>query len=209
VASHRESVAAQAVGSRRPVRTVDLVRRCRAGEDPAWRELIALFTPVVWTVARSTGLRHAECEDACQLTWLRVVEKLPSLREPERVGSWIITTARREALKVVARSARQVPVDHLVAFRAVADPQPSPEERAISRSDDWRLLAAVDRLPPAHRALIGLLLNDPPMSYDQISDELAMPRGSVGPTRLRILRRLRTELAVGPGAPAGRPGGPA
>jgi RNA polymerase sigma factor (sigma-70 family) len=203
VASHRESVAAHVAGSRRPDRAVDLVRRCRAGEDPAWRELIALFTPVVWTVARSTGLRHAECEDACQLTWLRVVEKLPSLREPERVGSWIITTARREALKVVARSARQVPVDHLVAFRGVADPAPSPEERAISRSDDWRLLAAVDRLPPAHRVLVGLLLSDPPMSYDRISDELAMPRGSVGPTRLRILRRLRTELAVGPAAPPG------
>jgi len=64
----------------------------------------------------------------------------------------------------------------------------------VSRAENHRLLSAVSRLPPAHQALVGLLLADPPMSYDEISDALAMPRGSVGPTRLRILRRLRTEL---------------
>jgi|HigsolmetaAR206D_1030411.scaffolds.fasta_scaffold01741_6 RNA polymerase sigma factor (sigma-70 family) len=178
----------------RATRTLELVQRCRAGEEAAWRELITLFTPVVWTVARSMGLRHAECEDTCQLTWLRVVENLSSLREPERLGSWLVTTARREAIKVLARSRRLLPIDDVTTLATTTDPQPSPEETAVSRAENHRLLSAVSRLPPAHQALVGLLLADPPMSYDEISDALAMPRGSVGPTRLRILRRLRTEL---------------
>src|SRR5436305_2653789 len=82
VASDRSRVAEHVVVRHRQAGTVELVHKCQAGEDAAWRELVAIFAPVVRTVARSTGLRHAECEDACQLTWLRVVENLSSLREP-------------------------------------------------------------------------------------------------------------------------------
>jgi DNA-directed RNA polymerase specialized sigma24 family protein len=61
---------------------------------------------------------------------------------------------------------------------------------------DHRVLVrrALATLPEQHRRLIGLLASSPPPSYQEISAGLGMPTGSIGPTRKRILARLRAEL---------------
>ena len=41
-----------------------------------------------------------------------------------------------------------------------------------------------------------LLMEDPPVSYAEISDELGLPIGSIGPTRARCLAKLRVLLAA-------------
>ena len=46
-------------------------------------------------------------------------------------------------------------------------------------------------LPEKRRELLLLLLADPPLSYDEISARLGIPRGSIGPTRARALEQLR------------------
>ena len=56
------------------------------------------------------------------------------------------------------------------------------------------LAAAVADLPERSRALIALLLVDPPLPYSDISRTLSMPIGSIGPTRARILATIRTKL---------------
>ena len=55
----------------------------------------------------------------------------------------------------------------------------------------WRCFA---RLRESDQALLLLLVSDPAPSYEEISAALAMPVGSIGPTRARALARLRTEL---------------
>jgi hypothetical protein len=44
------------------------------------------------------------------------------------------------------------------------------------------------------RQLIAMLFADPPPSYTEISASLAMPIGSIGPTRCRLLDKLRHAL---------------
>jgi DNA-directed RNA polymerase specialized sigma24 family protein len=46
-------------------------------------------------------------------------------------------------------------------------------------------------LTPAQRGLLLLLAADPPLSYREISRRLGIPVGSIGPTRGRLLERLR------------------
>ena len=51
-------------------------------------------------------------------------------------------------------------------------------------------------LPADRRALLLLLLEDPPLSYREISARLGIPIGSIGPTRVRALAQLRNSAAL-------------
>jgi len=176
--------------------SVELVSRCRAGDQRAWDELVRICTPLVWTVARSFGLRPADCEDVAQLTWMRVVKNIDSLREADKVATWIATTARREALRLVSRSGRDVPAGDGSSFGEITDTGGTPEEVVLSRADEAVVMAAFRLLPREHQELLGMLIAEQPSSYQEISAALRIPRGSIGPARARILRRLRDRLAA-------------
>jgi hypothetical protein len=44
--------------------------------------------------------------------------------------------------------------------------------------------------------MLELMTQDPQPSYEQISVELGLPIGSIGPTRGRCVRRLRAMVAI-------------
>ncbi|HSV66972.1 MAG TPA: hypothetical protein VLJ59_13810, partial [Mycobacteriales bacterium] len=48
------------------------------------------------------------------------------------------------------------------------------------------------QLPERCQRLLRVLIENPPLSYDEVSEALSMPIGSIGPTRARCLDRLRT-----------------
>ncbi|WP_434444204.1 RNA polymerase sigma factor [Lentzea sp. E54] len=170
-----------------------LVRDCRRGRQQAWRSVVEEFTPVVWTVAKSFGLPAGDCEDVCQSTWIQVFTGIDSIRRPERLRTWIVTVAKRESIKHLQFSAHHVLVPDLGCD--VREPCGSgPEEVAVARADHRRVRAALLQLPGHHQALVRLLIRDPAPTYDEISARLNIPRGSIGPTRNRIMHRLRELL---------------
>lgn len=174
-----------------------LIEQCRGGNVRAWERLIRLYSPVVWTVVRSHGLSHADCEDAYQLTWQRLVEHIHTLKQPGRVAAWLVTVAKREAISRARQSRRVVSVPEPADLVRTADhTAPAPEERVLARADGERLQTVLSNLPDDHRALLGLLFAEPPLSYDHISETLGIARGSIGPTRRRILARIHGELAA-------------
>ncbi|WP_406348050.1 sigma-70 family RNA polymerase sigma factor [Streptomyces sp. NBC_00144] len=172
-----------------------LVGRCRERDTAAWERLVRLCSPVVWTVARSHGLSHADSEDVCQFTWQRLVEHIGSLKQPGRVASWLVTVAKREAIQHSRQSRRTLSVsDPAELTVAAALTSASPEEQALARVDSARLRAAVRSLPDDHKVLLGLLFAEPALSYDAIAAASGMARGSIGPTRSRILASIRATL---------------
>ena len=86
----------------------ELVRAAAAGDQRAWEALVGRFGGLVWSVARAHGLSRADAADVSQTAWLRLVEHLHRLRDPERVGTWLASTARHEALRILRRGRRQV-----------------------------------------------------------------------------------------------------
>jgi len=172
----------------------ELVRAAGDGDQRAWEGLVDRFSGLVWSVARAHGLSRADAADVSQTAWLRLVEHLHRLRDPERVGTWLASTARHEALRILRRDRRQVPVgdDELEGSGPEVE---SPEARALAveRSDLlWRAFA---ELPQRCQQLLRVLMADPPPSYQQVAVALDMPIGSIGPTRGRCIDRLR-ELAA-------------
>jgi RNA polymerase sigma factor (sigma-70 family) len=178
----------------------DLVRRAAGGDEGAYRGLVERFTPLVWAIARNHGLGPDVAADVCQTTWLRLVERLDRIEQPGRVGAWLATTARHECLGLLRRRGRSVPVDATSFERdlgsAVTATDPVDDERLARDERRVALLAAWADLPERCRRLLGRLHADPPPAYEELASELAMPIGSIGPTRQRCLAKLRSHEAL-------------
>ena len=175
---------------------IDRVNAARAGDKDAWNALVDRYLPLVTSVIARYRLQASDADDVNQTVWLRLVEHLNDLREPRALPGWLATTARNESLQVVRLRGRATPVDPQWALWERPDHEPDlggdliREERAIA------LREAMLELAPQRRELLRLLMVDPPMSYDQISVMLGIPKGSIGPTRARILDKLRTHRAL-------------
>jgi RNA polymerase sigma factor (sigma-70 family) len=176
-----------------------LVCRAQAGDEAAWNELIDRFSRMVWAVARSHRLGAADAADVFQTTWLRLVENVGGLNDPERVEAWLATTARRECLRLMRGARRQIPAGDGLP-EPVAD-LPEPDARLLRDERDASLWQAFARLRPGDQALLRMLSADPPPSYREVAVALDIPIGSIGPTRGRCLARLRRQherIAGGP-----------
>jgi len=183
----------------------DLVLAAREGDAEAWDALVARFAGRVRAVARSYRLSESDAEDVSQVTWLRLVSNLDRIRDPDRVGAWLVTTASHEALRIIRRAGRHGVGDDGWEEAIVSD-DPAADSRMIVAERDRALWKAMGMVPAACQRLLRLLAADPPPSYEEVSAVLDMAPGSIGPTRRRCLDRLRVQLARITGGPAGSPG---
>lgn len=174
-----------------------LVAAALSGDGAAWNELVLRYVDLVWTVARSHGLGECDAADVSQTTWLRLAESLDRLTDPERLGAWLATTARRESLKLLRERRRQVPSDlGSDGHRSVSlSTEPAADDDRWLPGEYGSLLGtAMSELSEPCQALLRMLCADPAPSYLEVSAALGMPIGSIGPTRARCLDRLRASL---------------
>lgn len=177
-----------------------LVSRCRTGDGAAWRELVQRHQRLVYAIVVRSGLDEHAAADVFQTVFRRLLDHLPRLAQPERVRAWIVTTARREALRERERHARHVSLSRDEDADAgpgledtLADDSPRAEERLAELQQLDRLRTSLDRLDARCRDLLLLVFgdDDEQLPYDEIGRRMAMPVGSIGPTRSRCLAKLR------------------
>src|SRR6266516_3266327 len=94
----------------------ELLQAAAGGDQDAWGRLVDRYSRLVWAVARGHRLSQADAADVTQATWLRLVEHLDRIKEPERLGAWLATTARHESLRVIRRGGREQPTDESDLF---------------------------------------------------------------------------------------------
>ena len=170
----------------------ELVEAARQRDVTAYEELVARYESLVWRVVRGFRLNDADAHDAVQSTWLRLVENLHRLRDPEHLGSWLATTASRECLQLIRRRRREVDAEEWLQQRP--DASPSPEQHAVDDAMAALLWDQVAALPGRGQALVRALTGGEPPAYAELAARTGMPVGSIGPTRGRYLRRLRDRL---------------
>lgn len=171
-----------------------LVRRAAAGDKAAWGPLVERYQGLVWSIARSYRLSGDDASDVVQTTWLRLVEHLDRIRDPDAVGSWLATTARNECLTHLRRRGRQGV--SLEVVPEVPDVSAGPGDGVLVRERDAELWAALHHISARCRQLLRILASDPPPSYEEVGAALNMPVGSIGPTRARCLDKLRQSVGA-------------
>jgi RNA polymerase sigma factor (sigma-70 family) len=131
-----------------------------------------------------------------QTVWLRLVEHLRGIRQPAALPGWIVTTARNECLHVIRSQKVVSPTDPGEEGWPEGAGDPAIDSDLLEAERHEALLIALAELPARQRALLLLLIVDPPLSFEEISRRLGLPVGSIGPTRARALARVRARPAV-------------
>lgn len=178
--------------------TGSLVKAAAEGDEAAWRAIVERFSGLIWAVARGFRLSTADAGDVYQTVWLRLAENVRRIQNPDQLGAWLATTARRESLRVVLGRRRDVLMEDAALADLLPADQTSPELAALE-AEEARLEAhrakqvwrAFGGLPARCQQLLRVLMATHRPSYAEAAAALDVPVGSIGPTRARCLQQLR------------------
>jgi len=174
----------------------DLVIRAKNGDKQAWDALVERYAPLIWSICRRYRLGNADAEDVNQSVWLILVDQLAALREPAALPGWLATTTQRECGRVLRAAHRTQPGGQMLEDSIPDALAATVEEELLKAERHAALREAFACLSPSRQQLIAILIEDPPVSYTEISARLGIPVGSIGPTRRRCLDQIRRHPAV-------------
>jgi RNA polymerase sigma factor (sigma-70 family) len=165
------------------------IRRHQAGDASAMEDLFRIVRPWLHGIGRACRLSIHSADDVVQNTMAVALTHLPRLRDPDAGLAWLSVIARREAIKISREERRTDPLGDRDAWTGGAE---DPEEIALARMACKELYRALSQLPERERKLLVFLFFDVGYDYATIARELDMPIGSIGPTRQRGLKKVRT-----------------
>lgn len=176
-----------------PAPAAELLSGIIQNDPAAWAEVVHRYGRLLVAKARSFRMQDADVHDAVQMTWVRLRENAHTITRPECLAGWLLTTVTRECWLVLGRNRRMLYGDDIMSDHADLDA--GPEQRAVDEDMAAAVRAAVAELSPEARDLVNALFAPERLPYAELSRRFGMPVGSIGPTRARYLRKLRTLLA--------------
>lgn len=169
----------------------DLLARCRADDQDAWKTLVERYAALVLSIPRRYGLRPDRAEDVFGEVCVALVKALPQIRDGQALPQWLIRTATRATWEAARKDRVASTPDDLPPLTGAAPP----DEAVAALEEEHRVRTALGRITARCRKLLTLLYFAPETpSYDDVAKEMKMPRGSLGPTRARCLEKLREEI---------------
>jgi RNA polymerase sigma factor (sigma-70 family) len=175
-----------------PREETELVQACLDGRAEAWRRLLDRYDAVIHAIPRRFGLDADDAAEVYQNVCLALLRGLPRLRAAAGLTRWVLVTTRRQARDLARKRRREAPTGDETLMARVPDRGPTAAALLEELSDRVALRAAVEKLPPRCRDLLAALYLDPePLAYKEIARKFGIPEGTIGPTRMRCLARLK------------------
>lgn len=181
----------------------ELIDHCRHGDATAWQRLVQRYARLVHSVPVRYGLTPSEVDDIGQEVFLALAQQLHQILDPESLPAWLLTTARRASWRTLQRHKQEQPLSAVdlaeaqaeETFKPLGAPAPSMQQLLQGWQQQEALAQGLTALGERCRELLTMIfLDQGEPSYDDISSRLAIPKGSIGPTRNRCLQQLRTIL---------------
>ena len=181
----------------------DLVRRCLSGDQRACRDLVRRYERPVYSVLMRVVRRSEDAEDLVQETFVKVFKALDRY-DPERpFAAWIFTIASRLAIDHFRRRRIQTvslsysdPGSSEERTMDVEDTGLKPDEITSNAEEELQTSAIIDSLPEHYRIVV-LLRHQQDLSYEEISQALNLPLGTVK-ARIHRARALLKDRIQGP-----------
>ncbi len=183
--------------------SVSLIERVRRRDEAAWRRLVDLYGPLVFTWCRQWGLRADECADLMQEVFSSVAKGIAGFRrdsEGDSFRGWLRVIARNATSQYLRQQARQPRAvggssAHQRLQELDSEPPQDVQSDLIERSTIYRRaldLIQAEFEPTTWQAFLASVLEN--RSAADIADELQMTPGGVRQAKYRVLRKLRVEF---------------
>lgn len=151
----------------------------------------------MYAIPRRAGLDEDQSADVFQEVFATLFQKLDDIQQPERLHSWLVTTARRKTWRVISkkRETQNTLVDDesgsAEEISRIPDNAALPDEVLLKLEEQHLVRTAVAALDDRCRKLLTLLFYEAePPSYAEIATLLGTSEGSIGPTRARCLEKI-------------------
>jgi RNA polymerase sigma factor (sigma-70 family) len=175
----------------------DLILDCRNDDLGAWQRLLDRYERLVFSVPRRYGLSREDAADITQLTFTILFQSMDTLSEDSTLGAWLTTVARRHTWRRLDRKRRE----EARWYDSSSENTLMLVNTGAEDIERWELTEWLDHGlslvgKPCRDLLSALYLDSKQPSYAEVAARLGMPVGSVGPTRIRCLKRLRQVLGA-------------
>jgi RNA polymerase sigma factor (sigma-70 family) len=184
----------------------ELLGAAKKGEEGAWEQIIVRYQSLINAICRRYRLEPSDAHDVGQYVWMQLIDHIEKLREPRALPGWIAVTTTHRCYEILRAHRRSVTVDPLAigsfdlvdvaAKRMNGDGRFDVDDDLLRAEQRSAVQQGLAELTEAQQQLLLLLVADPPVPYREISRRMNLPTGSIGPTRARLLTKLRRTKAV-------------
>lgn len=173
----------------------ELVLACRRGDEAAWNTLVNRYQRLIFTIPRRAGLSEEQSADVFQEVFLTLFEKLDEIRQPEKIRSWIVTTAKFKTWGAV-RSQKgfyspETEEEMEAEMASLADRSPLADDVLIELEQQHQIRTALKDLEERCQKILSMIyLRDSAASYAEVALEIGVGETSISPMRSRCLQKL-------------------
>jgi RNA polymerase sigma-70 factor (ECF subfamily) len=168
--------------------TPDLLERAQSGDRDAFTELVERHHDELVRICFAITTDIDAARDAAQLAWIKAWQRLRTVREPERLRTWLIAIAANEARQRIRADRRR-------RVREIAPVLPNAGDYTPIKSPaHLDLVAAVSRLDPDDRRLLALRYIAG-ITAEEIGAQIGLSGSGVRSRLSRLMAQLREELS--------------
>ena len=173
----------------------ELVKACRRNDETAWNELVDRYQRLIFAIPRRAGLNEEQASDILQEVFLTLFEKLDEIEQPEKIRSWLVTTAKFKTWGLIRSEkgfySAQSEVEMELEMANLPDASPLADEVLIELEDQHLIRTALKALETRCRKILSMIyLQDAAASYAEVAAEIGVGETSISPIRARCLKKL-------------------
>lgn len=176
-----------------------LVKRCRGGDETAWNELVDRYQRLIFAIPRRAGLTEEQASDVFQEVFMTLFEKLDEIAQPEKIRSWLVTTAKFKTWGVVRGEkgfySPETDEEMENEMTSLPDKSPLADELLIELEQQHQIRAALRELEERCQKILSMIyLRSSAASYAEVAAAIGVGETSISPLRARCLKKLANIL---------------
>jgi RNA polymerase sigma factor (sigma-70 family) len=177
----------------------ELFKACRGGDQNAWDELVDRYQRLVFAIPRRAGLSEEQASDVFQEVFLTLFEKLDEIQQPDRIRSWIVTTAKFKTWGTVRGEkgfySPETEEEMEQEMAGLADASPLADAILVEVEQQHLIRTALKQLEERCQQILSMIyLSETSASYAEVAEAVGVGETSISPMRSRCLQKLKKIL---------------